>query len=106
VEINTKRSNRSRKEVETVLDEATAITSSVEKWFDENQSSRLETQIPAPLKRDLNELKDCISFKNTGAKKTANRLIAEALVDLFKKYKNGDGEFELVDQPSFRGNYK
>lgn len=106
MEINSNRRNRGRQEVLDVLDEEKATQNSIEKWFAEHKTARLETMIPDVTKRDLNELLSCINTKGTGARKNANRLLVEAIADLFVKYQSGKGEFELTDKPHFRGEYK
>jgi len=106
VEINSKRGNRDRDSLKKVMSDELAVSGSIERYFAEDVMARLETKIPGKVKRDLNELTSCIDTKGTGSTRAANRLIVEALQDLFIKYGIGEGEFKLNDEPVFRGSYK
>ena len=76
----------------------------VEEYF-EDKMSRLDTTIPLTIKRDLNELLQCVNTSSVNSRNTANRLIVEALVDLFKKYQGGHGSYDQVDDLHFKGRY-
>lgn len=105
MEINSKRKNRERADIQSTIENERNLHS-VERFFSEDQTARLETMLPAKIKRDLTELTSCIDTKGTGATRAANRLITEALADLFNKYQNGGGAFKLIDEPALRGSYK
>lgn len=105
MEINSKRSNRSRDDVTELLDSEKKKSNGIERWFEENKMARLETQIPHVMKQDLSQLKIIMDTTDTGSKRTSNRLLAEALVDLFKKYEAGNGEFKLTEEVDFKGEY-
>lgn len=105
MEFNSNRKNRDRTEIQSTLDNERNLHS-VERFFSEDQTARLETMIPAKIKRDLTELTGCIDTKGTGATRAANRLITEALADLFNKYQKGEGSFKLIDEPTLKGSYK
>ena len=104
MEINSRRGNRERADLKKVIADELTISGSVERFFAEDKSTRLETTIPGKMKRDLKELTSCIDTPKD-VPRSANRLIAEALQDLFIKYGNGEGEFKLNDEPVFRGSY-
>jgi len=87
------------------IDAEKKIQESIERFFHGQSMARLETQLPRVMKQDLNYLKDTIDPAGTGVKRTANRLIAEALVDLFKKYGAGNGDIKLNEKPDFKGKY-
>ena len=105
MDINSKRSNRNREAVTDLLESEKKKSNSIERWFEENKMARLETQIPHVLKQDLNQLKIIMDTTDTGSKRTSNRLLTEALVDLFKKYQTGNGEFKLTEETDFKGEY-
>lgn len=105
MEINSKRSNRNREDVTELLDSEKNKANGIERWFEENKMARLETQIPHVMKQDLSQLKIIMDTTDTGSKRTSNRLLAEALVDLFKKYQAGNGEFKLTEETDFKGEY-
>lgn len=105
MEVNTNRKNRNREDIKKTLSDEAAINDSIEKFFSEDQIDRLSTMLPSKIKRDMIELNACIDTKGTGARNSSNRLLTEALVDLFKKYKAGDGEFKLNQEPHYRGDY-
>lgn len=105
MQINSNRKNRSREDLQKVMTEEANNHGTIEQFFAEDQMARLETKIPNKIKRDLSELTSCIDTKGTGSTRAANRIIVEALADVFAKYKAGNGEFNLNDEPSFRGEY-
>lgn len=105
MEINSSRKNRNRQQIKDTLETEKIISEGVERWFDSSSSARLETMIPNHIKRDLKELTGCIDTKGTKSQRASNRLIVEALVDLFRKYKQGEGEFSLTDEPVYKGDY-
>ena len=105
MEINSKRKNRDRADIIKTLSDEAAINDSIEKYFSEDKIDRLNTMLPGKIKRDLIELNACIDTKGSGARNSSNRLLTEALVDLFKKYNKGNGEFKLNQEPFFRGDY-
>lgn len=106
MQINSKRSNRNREDVTELLDSEKNKANGIERWFEENKMARLETQIPHVMKQDLSQLKIIMDTADTGSKRTSNRLLAEALVDLFKKYQAGIGEFKLTEETDFKGGYQ
>lgn len=87
------------------LDEEKKILNTIEKWFHNTVMERLETLIPRVMKQDLNYLKGIIDTAGTGVKRVSNRLLAEALRDLFKKYAAGEGEHKLSEKPDYKGEY-
>ena len=95
MEINSKRSNRNREDVTELLDSEKNKANGIERWFEENKMARLETQIPHVMKQDLSQLKIIMDTTDTGSKRTSNRLLAEALVDLFKNWSNLVGMYPL-----------
>lgn len=105
MKINSKRPNRNRDDVTEVIESEKKKSNSIERWFEENKMARLETQIPHIMKQDLSQLKIIMDTTDTGSKRTSNRLLVEALVDLFKKYEAGEGEFKLTEETDFKGNY-
>jgi hypothetical protein len=88
------------------LDKAKAMlkTHVVEEFF-EDKMARLDTTIPLTIKRDLNELLECVDTKSVNSRNTANRLIVEALTDLFRKYQDDKGLYSMVDDLHFKGRY-
>ncbi len=94
-----------RKDTKSIISDEKQIASNVEQWFDGDILARLDSTIPNVIKRDLKELTGCIDTEGTKSVRSANRVIVEALVDVFKKYKEGNGGFKLLDEPAFKGKY-
>jgi len=80
-------------------------THPIEELF-EDKMARLDTTIPLTIKRDLNELLQCVNTNSVNSRNTSNRLIVEALRDLFIKYQKEEGDYQLVDDLHFKGRYE
>lgn len=80
-------------------------THPIEELF-EDKMARLDTTIPLTIKRDLNELLQCVNTNSVNSRNTSNRLIVEALRDLFIKYQKELGDYQLVDDLHFKGRYE
>ena len=80
-------------------------THPIEELF-EDKMARLDTTIPLTIKRDLNELLQCVNTNSVNSRNTSNRLIVEALRDLFIKYQKEAGDYQLVDDLHFKGRYE
>lgn len=106
MDINGDSKNRNRTDITELLADEAAMSKSIERFFEKGSTgARLETTIPKTMKRDLKELTSCIITEKNGLK-TSNRIIAEALNDVFAKYAKGEGGFQLSEKPLYRGEYK